>query len=151
VPYEDYLAAHLFEPLGMARTTFDLSLASQWGLAGYSKRHGVVGAGPVPLSRGNNPAGGVLTTGRDVGHYLIAIMSSLEKAEIAQDTLVILLDGEPAARPARPDWRHSPFAADRAVWASYVGEYQTSDGSLRIYREGDRLLSAAGPRSSSYR
>jgi CubicO group peptidase (beta-lactamase class C family) len=225
VPYEDYLAAHLFEPLGMLRTTFDVSLASEWGLAGYGKSRGVVSAGPVPLSRGGNPAGGVLTTARDVGHYLVAMlndgtfegtqvitsasidqmwtpepasgneayglgwnemnlsglrllshagdlaagagygssgsqfllapdrhlgiavlanMSSLEKAEIAQDTLAILLGGEPAARPARSDWRQSTFAPDRTVWASYVGEYQTSDGSIRVYREGDRLLGAGG-------
>src|SRR5919202_2819982 len=28
-PYEDYLAAHVFEPLGMARTTFDLARAGE--------------------------------------------------------------------------------------------------------------------------
>ncbi len=227
VPYEEYLAAHLFEPLGMWRSTFDISLASEWGMAGYGKSRGAVSAGPVPLSRGGNPAGGVLTTSRDVGHYLVAMlndgtfegtqvitsasidqmwtpepaagneayglgwgemnlsglrllshagdlaagagygssgsqfllapdrhlgiavlanMSSLEKAEIAQDSLAIMLGGEPAARPARSDWRQSTFVPDRAVWASYAGEYQTSDGSgsMRVYREGDRLLGEGG-------
>ena len=225
VPYEEYLAAHLFEPLGMGRTTFDISLASEWGLMGYGKSRGEVSAGPVPLSRGGNPAGGVLTTGRDVGHYLTAMlndgtfegtqvitsgsidqmwtpepatgneayglgwgelnvagvrlwshagdlaagpgygssgsqfllvpdrhlgiavlanMSSLEKAEIAQDALAIMLGGEPAARPARSDWRQSTFAPNRAVWANYAGEYQTPDGPLRVYREGDRLLGETG-------
>jgi hypothetical protein len=75
---------------------------------------------------------------------VLANMSSLEKAEIAQDALAILLGGEPAARPARPDWQKTTFTPDRAVWAGYVGEYQTSDGSIRVYREGDRLLSAGG-------
>jgi len=75
VPYEEYLATHLFEPLGMGRTTFDVSLAREWGLMGYGKSRGEVSAGPVPLSRGGNPAGGVLTTGRDVGHYLTAMLN----------------------------------------------------------------------------
>ncbi len=223
VPYEEYLAAHLFEPLGMWRSTFDISRSSEWGMAGYGKSRGAISTGPVPLSRGGNPAGGVLTTGRDVSHYLLAMlndgtfdgtqvitsdsidqmwspepasgseayglgwgemnlsglrllshagdlaagagygssgsqfllaperhlgiavlanMSSLEKAEIAQDTLAIMLGGEPAARPAASDWRQSTIVPNRAVWTGYAGEYQTSDGtgSLRVYREGDRLL-----------
>jgi hypothetical protein len=36
---------------------------------------GVVSAGPLPLSRGANPAGGVLTTARDVGNYFIALLN----------------------------------------------------------------------------
>jgi len=225
VPYEEYVAAHLFEPLGMWRSTFDVALANEWGLAGYGKSRGAVSVGPVPLSRGGNPAGGVLTTGRDVSHYLVAMlndgtfegtqvitpvsidqmwtpepasgtesyglgwgelnlagvrvlshagdlvagagygssgsqfllvperhlgiavlanMSSLEKAEIAQDILAIMLGGEPAARPAPSEWRQSTFAPDRAVWANYAGEYQTPDGSMRVYREGDRLLGEGG-------
>ena len=72
----------------------------------------------------------LLAPDRHLGIAVLANMSSLEKAEIAQDTLAIMLGGEPAARPARPDWRQSTFAPDRAVWANYVGEYQTSDGSI---------------------
>jgi CubicO group peptidase (beta-lactamase class C family) len=225
MPYEEYLAAHLFEPLGMLRSTFDVSLAREWGMAGYGKGRGVVSPGPVPLSRGSNPAAGVLTTARDAGHYLTAMlndgtfegtqvitpvsieqmwtpepasgneayglgwsemnlsglrvlshagdlvagagsgssgsqfllvpdrhlgvavlanMSSLEKAEIAQDTLAIVLGGEPAARPVRPDWRQSTAEADRTLWASYVGEYQTPVTTMRVYREGDRLLGEGG-------
>ena len=67
-------------------------------------------------------------------------MSSLEKAEIAQDTLAIMLGGEPPARPILPDWRQSTFTPDRDAWAAYTGEYQTSDGTLRVYREDDKLL-----------
>jgi CubicO group peptidase (beta-lactamase class C family) len=214
----------VFEPLSMARTTFDVSRASEWGLAGYSKSRGAVSAGPVPLARGGNPAGGVLTTARDVGHYLVALlndgtfegaqvitsasidqmwtpepasgneayglgwnemnlsglrllshagdlaagagygssgsqflvvpdrhlgiavlanMSSLEKAEIAQDTLAILLGGEPAARPVLPDWHTSRFTPNRDVWAAYVGEYQTGYGPLRLFRDGDKLVGLA--------
>jgi CubicO group peptidase (beta-lactamase class C family) len=224
LPYEDYLAAHVFEPLGMPRTTFDLARAGDLGLAtGYAKSRGVVTAGPLPLSRGSNPAGGVLTTARDVGNYFVALlnggvfegaqvispasieqmwtpqpatgteaygfgwgqlpapgmrllshagdtggpgaygssgsqflllperhlavgvlanMSSLEKLEVAQDTLSILLGLEPVAQPAPPDWRHTTFTPDREVWASYVGEYQSSQ-PIRVYRDGDKLLGTA--------
>jgi CubicO group peptidase (beta-lactamase class C family) len=221
MPYEDYLAAHVFEPLGMPRTTFDVARAADLGLAtGYGKSRGVVTSGPLPLSRGSNPAGGVLTTAREVGNYFVALlndgvfkgmqvispasieqmwtaqpatgaeaygfgwgqvpapgmrllshagdiggpgaygssgsqfllvpeqhiavgvlanMSSLEKAEVAQDVLSIVQDVEPVARPAAPDWRHTTFNPDRALWANYVGDY-TASQPLRVYREGDRLL-----------
>jgi CubicO group peptidase (beta-lactamase class C family) len=223
--YEDYLATHLFAPLEMTQSTFDLPLATEWGLTTvHTKRHGSVISGPAPLSRGNNPAGGLLTTARDAGKYLIALlnggalddaavisqasldqmwtpepasgaeayglgwvvmnqsglrlllhagdlsgtdtfggsasqfvlvpdhrlavgvlanMSSFEKAEVAQDIVAILMGGEPAARPAQPDWRQSTFVPNRDVWNAYVGEYQSVSGPLRIYCEGDRLLGLA--------
>jgi CubicO group peptidase (beta-lactamase class C family) len=75
-PYEDYLAAHVFEPLGMTQTTFDPSRADELGCAtNYAKSHGLVSAGPSPLSRGGNPGGGVLTSAGDVGHYFIALLN----------------------------------------------------------------------------
>src|SRR5919202_232650 len=224
LPYEDYLATHVFEPLGMARTTFDLSRAAELGSAtGYAKSRGVVSAGPLPLSRAANPGGGVLSTARDVGNYFVALlnggafggtqvispasidqlwtpepasgaeayglgwgveqvsgmrvlshagdlgapgayggsgsrfvlvperrlavgvlanMSSLEKAEVAQNLLTIVLGGEPVTRPVPPDWRQTTFTPDRTVWASYLGEYQ-SPQPIRVYQEGDKLLGAA--------
>ena len=70
-------------------------------------------------------------------------MSSAEKSEIAQDTLSILLGGEPAARPSPPDWRHTTFEADRGVWSRYIGDYTTEQGPLRVYRENEKLLGFA--------
>ena len=220
MPYDQYLTTRVFEPLRMARSTFDVSTANEWGLTtSYSKYSGVVSPGPLAPY----PTGGVMTSAGDIGHYLVALlnggtyegtqvispasiaqiwtpepasggeaygfgwgemyvqgmrllshagdigagggygssgsqfllvperrlavgvlanMSSLEKAEVAQDTLAILLGGEPAARPAPPDWRHTTFTPDRAVWARYVGDYQSSQ-PLRIHRDADKLLGAA--------
>ncbi len=222
MPYDEYLTTRLFEPLRMARTTVDMSVANGWGLPTlYSKYRGVVHPGPqAPF-----PAGGVMTTAGDVGHYFIALlnggsyegsqvispasiaqmwtpdpasgaeeygfgwgwinvpgmrllshagdiggagygssashfllvpdrgiaigvlanMSSLEKAEIIQDTLAIVLGGEPPARPIMPDWRQSTFIPNREAWADLVGEFRTSDGVLSVSRDGDSLLgSVAG-------
>jgi CubicO group peptidase (beta-lactamase class C family) len=224
--YEDYLATHVFAPLKMTRSTFDVPLATDWAMAtGYTKRHGVVSPGPMPLSRGNNPAGGLVSTAHDIGSYLTALlnggalqdtpvisqasldqmwtpepasgaeayglgwsevnmaggvrllihagdhsgtdtfggsasqfvlvperqigvavlanMSGFEKAEIAQDIVAILLGGEPMARATPPDWRHTTFTPERSLWDAYVGEYEMTNGLLRVYREGDRLLGSA--------
>jgi hypothetical protein len=63
-------------------------------------------------------------------------MVSLEKAEIAQDGLAMLLGGAPEARPAPPNWRETNCTPNRSVWNAYVGQY---DGPLTLYRDGDRL------------
>ena len=221
--YDEYIGTQIFEPLRMARSTFDVSVANEWGLTtSYAKRSGAISPGPMALY----PAGGILTTAGDVGHYFVALlndgsyegtqvispssiaqmwtpepasgaeaygfgwgemnvagirllshagdigaagpfgssgsqflvfperkiaigvlanMSSLEKADIAEDTLAIMLGGEPPARPVLPDWRQSSFTPNRDAWATIVGDYHTSDGTLRVYRDGDKLLgSVAG-------
>src|SRR5207244_1182240 len=82
---------------------------------------------------------------RGIAIGVLANMSSLEKVEITQDTLAIMLGGEPPARPILPDWRQSTFILNRDVWAGLVGEYRTSDGVLSVNRQGDTLLgSVAG-------
>ncbi len=76
MPYEQYMAQSVFTPLGMDRTTFDPSQAATWGWAhGYAKRRGVVAPAPIVLSRGIGPAGMVVTTATDVGHYFAALLS----------------------------------------------------------------------------
>ena len=43
MPYEDYLATHVFEPLGMSHTTFDLAREAELGFAtNYAKSQGIV-------------------------------------------------------------------------------------------------------------
>ena len=46
VPYEEYLAAHLFEPLGMWRSTFDVTRRKRVGTDGLRQEPGIVSAGP---------------------------------------------------------------------------------------------------------
>ena len=48
MPYEEYLAEHVFEPLRMAHTTFDLARDAELGFAtNYAKSRGIVSAGPI--------------------------------------------------------------------------------------------------------
>ena len=67
------------------------------------------------------------------------LTKTFKKAEIALDTLTIVLGGEPQTRVTPPDWRHVAFVPNREQWAEYSGDYQSSQ-PLRIYREGDKLL-----------
>ena len=56
-----------------------------------------------------------------------------------------MLGAEPQARPTLLDWRKPTFTPNRDAWAALVGAYQTSDGVLTLFRDGDRLLgSVAG-------
>ena len=94
---------------------------------------------PGTAARGRSSC---LAPDRHLGIAVLANMSSLEKAEIAQDTLAILLGGARAARPPRARLAPVHFHAGRRVWADYVGEYQTSEARFSVYPEGDQLLGA---------
>ena len=69
---------------------------------------GDVGA---PGAYGSSGSQFMLAPERHLAVGVLANLSSFEKAEIAQDTLTILLGGVPAARPVPPDWRQPTFAA----------------------------------------
>jgi CubicO group peptidase (beta-lactamase class C family) len=75
-PYEQYLAEHLFAPLGMAHTTFDPWRGAELGLAqGYGPHHGVAVPLRTPFTRGFMPTGGAMTSADDVGRYLRALLN----------------------------------------------------------------------------
>jgi CubicO group peptidase (beta-lactamase class C family) len=88
---------------------------------------------------GSSSAQFLLVPTRHIAVGVLANMSSAEKSQIAQDAVSVALGGEPAVHPTPPDWRHTTFTADRAVWSAYIGEYVTPQGPLRVYREGDKL------------
>jgi CubicO group peptidase (beta-lactamase class C family) len=83
--YEDYVAGHLFAPLGMHRSTYDPVQGAAMGLAqGYGHHRGTPVPLTMPLARGYNPTGGALTTAEDVGRYLRALLNagSLDGARV---------------------------------------------------------------------
>jgi len=73
-PYEMYIKEHIFQPLDMQNSFTSKTEAEQDGLAaGYQKWFGIPVASPdLPFSRGSLPAGQLILSAEDFGHYLIA-------------------------------------------------------------------------------
>jgi CubicO group peptidase (beta-lactamase class C family) len=73
-PYETYIREHIFKPLDMQKSFASKTEAQQDGLAvGYQKWFGIPVASPnLPFSRGSLPAGQLILSAEDFGHYLIA-------------------------------------------------------------------------------
>ncbi|HNB53439.1 MAG TPA: serine hydrolase domain-containing protein, partial [Anaerolineales bacterium] len=72
--YETYLKDHIFTPLEMQNSFASKTEAQQAGLAvGYQKWFSIPIASPnLPFSRGSLPAGQLILSAEDFGHYLIA-------------------------------------------------------------------------------
>ena len=72
--YETYIKEHIFQPLDMQNSFTSKTEAEQDGLAaGYQKWFGIPVASPdLPFSRGSLPAGQLILSAEDFGHYLIA-------------------------------------------------------------------------------
>lgn len=85
----------------------------------------------------------MLAPDRRMAVAVLANLSTMEKTEIAEDIMAIMLGGEPDSRPITPDWRHTNFIPDRSIWMAHEGDYQITDGPLHSYRSGDRLLGSA--------
>ncbi|MET0272308.1 MAG: serine hydrolase domain-containing protein [Phenylobacterium sp.] len=71
-PFADYVAKHIFAPLGMTRSTFAQPLPPGWAkdmATGYPVASKP--AGPFELI-GQSPAGGLSSTGADMGRFMIA-------------------------------------------------------------------------------
>lgn len=72
--YEDYIQAHIFNPLEMQHSFTSQTEAQAHGMAvGYRQWFGFpVAAHDLPYPRGMVPAGYLISSADDLGHYLIA-------------------------------------------------------------------------------
>jgi CubicO group peptidase (beta-lactamase class C family) len=71
-PFADYVAHHIFMPLGMTHSTFVQPLPSQFA-AEMSKGYRVASRPPAPYELVTlAPAGSLATSGSDMGHFMIA-------------------------------------------------------------------------------
>ena len=72
--YETYIKENVYQPLDMQNSFTSKTEAQQAGLAvGYQKWFGMPVASPnLPFSRGSLPAGQLILSAEDFGHYLIA-------------------------------------------------------------------------------
>jgi CubicO group peptidase (beta-lactamase class C family) len=75
--YEAYVQEHIFKPLEMYNSYTSQMEAQQHGMsAGYNRWFGFpVASGSLPYPRGMVPAGYLITSAEDLGHYLIAQMN----------------------------------------------------------------------------
>ncbi len=72
--YEAYVQEHIFKPLEMHHSFTSQSEAQQNGMsAGYRQWFGFpMASGDLPYPRGMAPAGYLISTAEDLGHYMIA-------------------------------------------------------------------------------
>jgi CubicO group peptidase (beta-lactamase class C family) len=70
--FEDYIARHIFAPLGMTHSTFDQPLPKGWS-ANMSKGYRTASGRPGPYELVQMPpAGALATTGSDLSRFMIA-------------------------------------------------------------------------------
>lgn len=107
--YETYLREHIFAPLAMQNSFASKTEAEQAGLAvGYQKWWGIPVASPnLPFSRGSLPAGQLILSAEDFGHYLIA--------QLNQGSY----QGVSLLSPAGMDEMHQPPVNPREATFSY--------------------------------
>jgi CubicO group peptidase (beta-lactamase class C family) len=76
--YETYIRERIFNPLEMQNSFTSKTEAQQAGLAlGYQKWFGIPVASPnLPFARGSLPAGQLILSAEDFGHYLIAQLNN---------------------------------------------------------------------------
>jgi CubicO group peptidase (beta-lactamase class C family) len=84
----------------------------------------------------------VLVPERQLGVAVLTNLDNDAKDEIAEGVARLLIGLEPVLREVPRYGAENTFVPNRAVWDRYVGEYETPQGTLRIYREGDRLAGA---------
>jgi hypothetical protein len=75
----------------------------------------------------------------------VAVLANLDndgKDEIAEGVARLLIGMEPILRDVPRIGPENTFVPNRVVWTRYVGEYETPQGTLRIFREGDKLVGA---------
>src|SRR5215212_2264757 len=82
----------------------------------------------------------VLLPERRLGVAVLANLDSDGKDEIAEGVARLLIGLDPVLRTVPRTGPENTFVPNRAAWDRYVGEYETSQGTLRIVREGDKLV-----------
>ena len=74
--YQDYMHQNLFEPLAMTRTTFELEVAEQRGLArGYRNDSGVAVPFDIGFAPSERPAGKLMTSALELGNYFTMLLA----------------------------------------------------------------------------
>jgi CubicO group peptidase (beta-lactamase class C family) len=128
VSWDEYLEAHIFEPLGMALTTGRQPLPDHLEphmSRGYAVEEGGWKAQDWEVITGAAPAGSVSSTATDMARFMIAHLQGGVLAEAR------ILDPETARRMHSPQFVHDP-----RLPAFGLGFYEKSSHGVRIIGHG---------------
>ncbi|HZW03588.1 MAG TPA: serine hydrolase domain-containing protein [Anaerolineaceae bacterium] len=125
--YEQYLAAHIFEPLAMRRTyAHELEAEVDGMSSGYVQWLGAPLRLHAPYPAGDVPAGYLVTNAEDMAHYLVAQMNGGA------------YDGQQVLSAAGVQTLHTGAAPSSAVTKYAMGwEVGTHQGLVVIDHRGD--------------
>ncbi len=124
-PFNDYIAEHIFKPLGMAHSTFAQPLPSD--LAPHmSKGYGLASDGPQPFEVvGPYPAGSLSSSATDMARFMLAHLQGGQSGEAR------------ILRPETAQLMHSQlFTLDPAANGMCYGFYEESRNGQRIIGHG---------------
>jgi len=132
VPYLQYLADHIFKPVGMTQTTVDDSslnvpnraVGYRTGLFGFSWLKWLRGVHEAPLHDTSIkvPGGGLLSTVDDMARFAIAVMSG----QLVQPDMLTKMWTKPKTR----DGKESEYG-----FGFLIGE---KNGQMRVYNDGSQ-------------
>jgi CubicO group peptidase (beta-lactamase class C family) len=105
--YEDYVRQHILAPLDMRQTFLSQDDARAHGMAtGYIWWFGIPVATTVPYDRGELPAGFIISSAEDMGHFLIAQMNGgrYRDRSVLSPAGIALMHTEPAPHAYAMGW-----------------------------------------------
>jgi CubicO group peptidase (beta-lactamase class C family) len=124
-PFNDYVAEHIFRPLGMTRTTFAQPLPPELAPL-MSQGYRLASEGPKPFEViGPAPAGSMSSTAADMARFMLAHLQGGQ------------LEGARILKPETARLMHSRlFALDPAANGMCYGFYEESRNGQRIIGHG---------------
>jgi CubicO group peptidase (beta-lactamase class C family) len=127
-------------PLGQGPGRYGYGLG--WGIGELAGQRVLAHSGTVETAGSYF----LLAPDRRIAVGVLANMAGDEKTDLAMDVLSIALGDEPSPPAPALDWRlpASRFTPNPEVWAAYVGDYRSPQGTLRVYREQNGLHISAG-------
>jgi len=128
--YEDYVREQVFAPLDMHASFVTEAEAARHGLAtGYRWWFGFPVPADLPFNRANLPAGFVISSAEDMGHFLIAQMNGgryRERAVVSPGGIAIM-QAEPPANTYGMGWETARLNGRRLInQDGSSGNYQAS-------------------------
>jgi len=129
-PFEEYVAGHIFAPLGMTHSTFFQPLPKELQALTSEGYRGTTAKDPIGFEIFNpDGAGGISSTAADMGRFGLALLNAGE------------LDGKRILKPDTLAAMYTPqFRANDQMPALGMGFYETWRNDLRwIGHEGDLI------------